>query len=149
MAQEEIDSVKEVFRKNAEKIQNEKDTYESTIRKAGYSEETGNDEPVIKPAVRQEKKNSDRPKVIPPIEFGEIMSYDRKCLMYYADQIVAEEESGAIVEDVEDVIGFASLSHFGEYEEDCVHVRNDKLETYYEVYKDSRKYIDVYREDYR
>ena len=148
LAQEEIDSVKEVFRKNTEKMQDEKNMYESTLRKAGYSADEDS-KPEPKASVKKDSRKGVRPKVIPPMEFGEILSYDRKCLIYYADQIVAEEESGDIVENVEDVIGFASLSHFGEYEEDCVHVRNDRLKTYYEVYKDSRKYIDACGGKYR
>ena len=38
-----------------------------------------------------------------------------------------------VIEDVEGTVGKKSLKHFGEYEEDSVFVRNDDLETDYEI----------------
>ena len=43
---------------------------------------------------------------------------------------------------VEDIIGDA-LSHFGEYEEDAVYVRNEQLRAEYEILKDLRTYAEV------
>ena len=48
-----------------------------------------------------------------------------------------------IVDNVDDVVGVDSLTHFGEYEEDSVFVRNDLLQTDYEILRDPRKYSDV------
>ena len=45
---------------------------------------------------------------------------------------------------IEDLIGEDSLSHFGEYEDDSVFVRNDRLRTDYEILADTRRYGDVY-----
>lgn len=48
-----------------------------------------------------------------------------------------------MVEDVEDSVGFESLSHFGEYEDDSVYVKNDARKCYYEILLDERNYSDV------
>jgi hypothetical protein len=44
---------------------------------------------------------------------------------------------------VDDVVGFESLNRFGEYEDDSVFVRNDRLKCDYEILLDRRKYSDV------
>lgn len=142
LAQEEIDSVKEVFEKNSERKATEEKTagdddveeYHRIVKESGYVPENH----------KPKKSSAHYNHIILPNEFGEYPEYDRMELIYYADQIVAESD-GSIVEDVEKVIGFESLSHFGEYADDVVYVRNDRYKSYYEVYADSRKYADVYR----
>ena len=82
------------------------------------------------------------PAVISPDEFGENPGYDRLTMTFYADNIVADEND-EIVEDVNECIGFESLSHMGEYEPDVLYVRNDRLRVYYEITRDLRNYGDV------
>lgn len=43
---------------------------------------------------------------------------------------------------VEKIIGDA-LEHFGEYEENVVMVVNHELQVYYEIIRDTRRYVDV------
>jgi hypothetical protein len=72
-------------------------------------------------------------------------------LTYYADDVLALEyadrDTGEIkydvIDDVEHTIGADSLTHFGEYEDDSVHVRNDRLECDYEILRDYRKFSDI------
>ena len=80
--------------------------------------------------------------IIRPDEFGEYDDYDTISLTYYADHILTDEDD-EIVEDIEDKIGFDALSHFGEYEEDSVFVRNDRIKCDYEILLDQRKYSEV------
>ena len=56
---------------------------------------------------------------------------------------ILTDEDDEIVEDIEDKIGFDALSHFGEYEEDSVFVRNDRIKCDYEILLDQRKYSEV------
>lgn len=143
LAQEEIDSVKEVFAKRAKDSKNtemsmseddarEKDIYADILKSQGYRNDVGGEDNV----------NLTKPYVIPPEQFGEEDDYDRISLTYYADQILADE-SGDIVEDVEETIGFDSLSHFGEYEDDSVFVRNDCRKCDYEILLDHRTYSSI------
>ena len=87
------------------------------------------------------KEEIDKPYVISPDEFGEFDDYNQINLTYYADGVLAEEDD--IVEDVDDIVGEESLKHFGEYEDDSVHVRNDRLRCDYEILWDGRNYSDV------
>ena len=80
--------------------------------------------------------------IIRPDEFGEYDDYDTISLTYYADHILTDEDD-EIVEDIEDKIGFDALNHFGEYEEDSVFVRNDRIKCDYEILLDQRKYSEV------
>lgn len=157
LAQEEIDSVKEVFaRRNkiesvcvsaaedaikiiTEETSVEDDDYEALsdiIEGQCYIslDNTNDSKPV-----------SAKPYVIPPEEFGEREDYDQFSLTYYSDGILTDEND-CTIEDVESVVGVESLSHFGEYEDDSVFVRDDGRKTDYEILFDQRNYSDVLKQ---
>lgn len=149
IAQEEIDSVKETFsqRKNTEKISEEPQDeapktpdlsekpslteYAKILRDEGYTvDEKGG----------VDMKN--RPYIITPDEFGELDGYDAESLTYYADGVLTDDWDKPI-EDVDDLVGEDSLTHFGEYEEDSVFVRNDRYSTDYEILRDNRTFSEI------
>ena len=158
IAQDEIDSVKEVFSKreadfteNTEariKADNAKEKpsvieYAARLREQGYTNYS--DMADEKPEeVKEAPMTVDKPYVIAPEEFGDLDDYEIISLTYYADQILADDND-VIVDDVEDVVGFDSLNSFGEYEYDSVFVRNDRLKCDYEILLDQRKYSSVIR----
>ena len=158
IAQDEIDSVKEVFSKreaefteNTEariKADNAKEKpsvieYAARLREQGYTNYS--DMADEKPEeVKEAPMTVDKPYVIAPEEFGDLDDYETISLNYYADQILADDND-VIVDDVEDVVGFDSLNSFGEYEDDSVFVRNDRLKCDYEILLDQRKYSSVIR----
>lgn len=158
IAQDEIDSVKEVFSKReAEfiedteariKADNAKEKpsvieYAARLREQGYTNYS--DMADEKPKeVKEAPMTVDKPYVIAPEEFGDLDDYETISLTYYADQILADDND-VIVDDVEDVVGFDSLNSFGEYEDDSVFVRNDRLKCDYEILLDQRKYSSVIR----
>lgn len=156
LAQEEIDSVKAVFSKREKRNKDEVVT-----KKEGMTVEK-NEKPSIKECVEILQKQgyinysdmdqdeaegkkeikSVRPYVISPEQFGDNEDYDQISFTYYADRILADEND-EIIEDVETTVGFESLSHFGEYEDDSVFVRNDERKCDYEILLDQRMYSDV------
>jgi hypothetical protein len=177
IAQDEIDSVKEVFSKreaefteNTEariKADNAKEKpsvieYAARLSEHGYTNYSDSaieyaarlsehgytnysDLVDEKPEeVKEEPMSVDKPYVIAPEEFGDLDDYETISLTYYADQILADDND-VIVDDVEDVVGFDSLNSFGEYEDDSVFVRNDRLKCDYEILLDKRKYSNVIR----
>ncbi len=91
------------------------------------------------------KETMGEPYVIPPEEFGDIEEYDKVELTFYADQILADDMDEP-VENVEQTIGFDSLNHFGEYEDDSVFVRNDRTKCDYEILLDERTYPEALAE---
>ena len=98
-------------------------------------------------AERQDKKEKkgvepvedERPYVISPDEFGEKDGYENVTLTYYADGVLTDYFDN-VISNVDDVVGFDSLDHFGEYEDDVVFVRNEKMETDYEILRDLRDF---------
>lgn len=154
IVQDEINSVKEVFAKkescdNEESIlaeeseHNEKPSiieYAAKLRENGYTNYSDSENKAI--VHKEENDSVPEPYVISPEEFGEFEEYDTVSLTYYADHVLADDNDDAI-EDVDDVVGTKSLSHFGEYEDDSVFVRNDRLKCDYEILLDQRKFSDV------
>ena len=146
LAQEEIDSVKEVFLrreqelkdqsvkktvaegiKDADKEKPDLKEYAERLKKEGYTRysDFGSDE--------EEKPVSEAgPYVIPPEQFGDDEEYG-----------VLADENDEVIEDVEDAVGIDSLNHFGEYEDDSVFVRNDARKCDYEILLDQRTYSEV------
>lgn len=138
ITQEEIDSVKKVFFSKEHTVSEPEEdegpdisNYEEKVDALGY---TGKEKEV--------EEAMDKPYIIKPEEFGEFSDYETISLTYYADGMLADEDD-ELIEDVEDIVGFDSLSHFGEYEEDSVFVRNDRLKCDYEILLDHRKYTEV------
>lgn len=141
-AREEIAAVKEVYfnkkdeapdwhdidEEEPEEISD--DVYKEVLEKSRY---TNYEE--------KEEDEMNKPYVIPPDEFGDEEDYDTVSLVYYADKILADE-FGDVIDDneIEEFIGSESLDHFGEYEDDSVFVRNDRLKCYYEILLDTRAY---------
>lgn len=122
LAQEEIDSVKEVFLRREQELKDQsvkktvaegiKDTdkekpdlkeYAERLKKEGYTRysDFGSDE--------EEKPVSEAgPYVIPPEQFGDDEEYEQISLTYYADGVLADEND-EVIEDVEDAVGIDSL----------------------------------------
>lgn len=159
LAQEEIDSVKEVFSRGKRSEINPVDDwandegdnpvlcksvdiseYTKILQTKGYTDYSASNKE------EKEEPQIDRPYVISQEEFGELDGYRTIGLTYFADGILADDADDEIVEDVDNVVGFDSLNHFGEYEEEAVHVRNDAMKCDYEILKDRRKYSDVLRD---
>lgn len=173
IAQEEIDSVKEVFgrrvekeadkkvekiaKKEVEKIRKEYNEYdnltknytsysknktEESIKDVEYEEVCENDEDGVELDEIERASDYDRPYIIEPQEFGALDGYSLITLYHYSDNVLADD-CDELVEDIDDVVGEDYASHFGEYEDDCVYVRNDRLKADYEICRDLRKYSDV------
>ena len=112
----------------------ETSSIQSEIEKHGYADYSSMSVP-----------SRDEPYIITPEEFGEIEEYDKITLTFYADKIVADENNEMMDDtEIQQSIGFESLGHFGEYEDDSVFVRNDRLKTDYEILLDEENYSDSY-----
>ncbi|MCC8151377.1 MAG: YtxH domain-containing protein [Lachnospiraceae bacterium] len=110
----------------------EMNSYKDVIANSGYA----------KGYIKEKNKNVDKPYVIRPEEFGEFENYETISLTYYSDGVLADE-CDEVVDDIEEIVGFESLTHFGEYEDDSVFVRNDAKSCDYEILKDFGTYADM------
>lgn len=129
---------------NAAKEKPSVSEYAKQLSKEGYVDYTTATSKEEKNEVIETEVERDpmRPYVISPDNFGEYDDYDTITFTYYSDHILADENDEP-VEDVDNVIGYESLNHFGEYEDDVLFVRSDKLKIDYEILQDDRKYLDV------
>lgn len=155
IAQEEIDSVKEVFSRRQAELEAKNGDQESitTARKieekpsirdyaAKLQEQSYVNYADIAKSDDEEEETMDKPYVIEPEEFGEEDGYKVKSLTYYADGVLTDERD-KVINDVDSLVGLDSLNHFGEYQDDSVFVRNDGLRTDFEILADTRNYSDV------
>lgn len=82
---------------------------------------------------------SEKPYIISPNEFDEI-GYTISELTYYSGNGVLVDEDGEPIEDPERTVGTDFSNHFGEYEDDAVFVRNDRLMSDYQILLDRGAY---------
>lgn len=75
-----------------------------------------------------------RPYVISPEQFADENRHFAKVpLDYYMDNETLVDGNEDPIDDITGTVGFKALEHFGDYEEDVVHVRNEALGVDYEV----------------
>lgn len=162
LAQKEIDEIKEHYsRKNAvannsEDISNvsndEADrkaamakekpsisSYMNIVKKEGYTDYSNT-------SSEDDENNDILPYVISPNDFGEEDGYDTMNFTYYADGVVADE-TNHVVENANDILGEDFETHFGEYEDDSVFIRNPNTMVDYEILSDYRTYKEILKEN--
>lgn len=151
IAKEEIDSVKETYSKKinrdaffildedrvtgSEADENDEeyeDEYDKIISKQSYKNEKGG----------SESMKNEKPRIIPPEEFGENDDYETISLIYYEDDVLTDDV-GDVIYDIENTVGEGYETHFGHYEDDTVFVCNDRLKCYYEILRDYGNYSDL------
>lgn len=114
-----------------------KETMKQIVDENGYTQYT------TKEDRKEVEEDMDKPYVISPEEFSD-SEYNTESLTYWDDGVVTNDEDIMLSDDeIEELIGKDSLNHFGEYEDDSVFVRNDRLRTDYEILADSRPYGEV------
>lgn len=142
IVKEEIESVKEAFSNKVVEEHIEKDVskatddkeieeYHNILKETGYAGE--------------ELKEPDYIQIITPVELGDRDDYDIVSLTYYADEVLADDDGNII--DPADTVGAFALTQFGEYDDDAIHVRNNKLKIDYEVLLDERYYSEVFEKE--
>lgn len=148
IAEEEIASVKEVYAKKMKKPEEptEGDTEPEPTKEEvnQYREMASNYTNYSKIKKEDEKEVVEvyTPQVISPDEF-DTNDFKTQTLTLYADGVLADEYDNVIT-NVDEIVGEESLDHFGEYEEDTVYVRNEELETDFEILKDDSNYRDMF-----
>jgi hypothetical protein len=146
---EEARSIIEIFsaRNDERREEPEQDCDDTADKKPAKRVRTEKDEyaDIAKTYVGNKEVNDmDKPYVIAPEEFGERDGYGIETLNYYADGVLTYD-TGEPVDDVEGMVGLGFETHYGKYKDDpdAVYVRNEKLETDYEILRDESKYSDL------
>jgi len=140
-----IADIRRYYQGKLEKIQKteeRKTGYYSILDENGYK--TGDDE--FRQLVDKEhekigyKTNAEanrekgyEPYVISPSEYGELDNYERVTLYYYEEDKTLVDLGLDRIEDADAIVGEDFADHFGEYEDDCVYIRNDGTLCDYEI----------------
>lgn len=126
----ELDEQEEV---ESHALEEMRTAYNNIAREAGYT--------------TKEVEDVTKPYVISPEEFDELDGYNSESLNYYADGVLTDQYDN-VIDDPEDIIGDIDPDeHFGEFEEDSVHVRNDVTKCDYEILRDTRCYHQSFPND--
>lgn len=157
--QEEVDSVKEHYKKKVEENKNdteevedeeepkftqkEKEEYKSMVKESGYVNYSN----YMNQDDREESKSNMRtpeedPYVIQPEEYGEELGYDTQTLTYFADKVLVDDLDD-VVEDPETVVGTENLKIFDEFGASSIYIRNDIFKMDYEIIKDDFNWADM------
>lgn len=148
IADEEIASVKEAYRRKTLEKKDENDTNdttEETIVVEMNEDNEGSDilesytsaeprEDYSSYSANKQETNTttnDGPYVISPEEYSGFDEYEVIELTYYRNGVLLDDE-GEPIENPELIVGDFE-SHFGEYEDDCVIVRNDAHRCDYQI----------------
>lgn len=97
------------------------------------------------PTSNAEGKSEPEPgrfEVISPEDYDTMEGFDTEALTYYADGVLTDEDDEIV--DADEIVGMDPAEHFGEYEDDSVHIRDHKLKIDYEILCDPRAYSDVW-----
>ena len=136
IAEEEIEEVRERYRKRAERVEKEtgKKVDDAVTAFKKYSSEKSEDD---LPFVYDEVEH---PYIISPSDFQEYEDYNSITLTFYEDGVLTDENDEPL--DV-DIIGAKNLEYFGVYEEDAVYIRSDARKTDYEILRVHQDHEDV------
>lgn len=152
IAQEEINSVKEAYAEKAKNLQRDVITedekkekvdeaknkpdiseYAAKLKESGY---------INYSEISQEDNDVEVPYVIAPEDYGENDEYETISLTYYSDGVLTDEDDEVITNPGK-LVGEDFVSHFGDYEDDSVFIRNDNRKIDFEILMDYRTYQDV------
>ena len=88
---------------------------------------------------KEEENRVTKPYVIAPEEF-----WEQDCpvitLTYYEEDEVLTDERDKIIDNADELVGEDFADHFGEYEDDAVHIRNEEMGVVYEILRDIGSY---------
>lgn len=80
--------------------------------------------------------------VISPEEYGTRAGYDCTSLTYFADGVLADEWDN-VIQNPDGLVGEDFETHFGDYEDDSVFIRNEELERDFEILRDLNTFVDT------
>lgn len=165
--EEEIQSVKDTYKKRDAKenpeeqvkeenikdedteevkttVNKDRAIYDTIIKESGYVNYTAYSK---HPSIDEEenapvKDPNDRPYIINEEDYGEELGYDTQTLTYFADGVLVDDVDD-LVEHVDDVVGLDNLKIFEEFGASAIYVRNDYLMADYEILKDDFNFSDL------
>lgn len=140
-SEEESDDSNETVSAETVKVSNKPDLFEYTnkLEESGYTNyATAKKDDNV-------KEDLPLPYIIDPEDYGDMEGYDFEELTLWADGVLTDNLDEPV--DINSTIGEDALNHFGDYEEDAIHVRNDLRQIDYEVLRVLDNYSDINQEE--
>lgn len=147
-ADEEIESVlsSSIFSKDTIKEENELSSMSEELYMKEYGEilEKTNYSGFAKDSdtreVHESMRDPEKPYLISFDEFGAFEDWNEVQITYYADDILVDQDD-EVITDAEDQFGYECLKQFDNPDcGDAIYVRNELLETDYEIVRDTQPY---------
>jgi len=93
-------------------------------------------------------RDPDRPYIITVDEFmhdSGTDEADKISLLFFEEDETLCDERETVINNVEELVGLENLHHFGlgSRDRNALYVRNEKLDTYFEIIRDTRSYAEV------
>lgn len=133
----------------SQEYKNANRSYRKKVEEGGYIDYSGmHEKPTEAPGKpvqidgEEERETLDKPYVISPDEYGEYSEYNIISLICFEDGVITDRDFD-ILDHPEEHIGKDACKHFGDYEIDAVHIRNDAKQCDYEILKDERLYAEA------
>lgn len=123
--------------------------YAERIRKEGYKDYTASGTKKLEKSVEEakevmEERGKKLIEYISPEDFGEDDNYNTTCWIYTSDGVLMDDANDEVNDvDISNTVGSDFADHFGEFEPDAVHVRNDDIEMYFEILRDERTFEQI------
>jgi hypothetical protein len=158
MADEEIDSIKKYYSEKDKKVKKKEEMQEEAvniINENGYANESTSlkEENMVQYSASSKKVKKKEEKVIkthfeiiPQDEYGLEEDYDCIVLYHMSDGVLLDENFED-VSNVADKIGLDYMTHFNEFDDDSIFIKNDKYKAYYEISRDDRASYEVNDDD--
>lgn len=146
IANEEIAQMREYWKKKEEETIKTRGIVKSEVNDDEKEVPNASHEECEKEEEKEDKEEMHKPEVVAPEETWE-KDYPTISLTYYEGDQTLTDDQDRIIKNVDELVGEDFASHFGEYEDDSVFIRNDNLCVYYEILRDYGSYSDYMREE--
>lgn len=152
IAKDEIDEIREYYANKHQDANNMEPT-EETVESAKTDDEIRDYGDLIKKEgyvdyseVKKEEKGEveeahNGPILISEDEFAEDPEYSTDTFIYYADDVLADQNNN-VINTADTIVGTEYV--FAIEDEDVVYIKNDELEMYYEIIKDPGEFKDLF-----
>ena len=144
-AVEDIETLKKISSNKVNQVKQarEKPDMKNILEKNGYREEPDFDDEDDEDEFEEEElDDSELPfseetdiTIITEEEFGDYRDYEKQYLFYLRDKTLVDDQ-GNMIDDVDEYVGFDSIHQFNEYDDNHVYVRNYRLKTDFDIYRD-------------
>lgn len=146
IANEEIAQMREYWKKKEEETIKTRGVVKPEVDEDEKEALNDSHEEYEKEEETEDKEEMHKPEVVAPEETWE-KDYPTISLTYYEGDQTLTDDQDRIIKNVDELVGEDFASHFGEYEDDSVFIRNDNLCVYYEILRDYGSYSDYMRDE--